>query len=196
MTEQSYSPRPGSVPWRVLQKFAILPVMSRQTVAELAQLCEVEPKHIRTLLDKCVKAEYLAVVFDTVLGNSYKRGPQFLLWRNEARELPEPEPTPEPEPPEPPPPSRAAPPASADSIWSVIPIDDNVPMPQRVVDRGRVREAIDRLTKPGQSFAVPTDTPGTKHLLKIITDRHKTTPQRYKTSTHKPTNTLRVWRVA
>lgn len=199
MTEQSYRPRPGSVPWRVLQKFAILPPMSRQTVAELAQLCDVEPKHIKTLLDKCVKAEYLTATFNTEIGNAYKRGPQFSLWRNEAHELPEPEPTPEPEPPEPPPPDSTAPPVLPGSIWSTVPIEDDVPLPRRVAGGsmlGGPNLALDRLVKPGKSFAIPDDSPGVKSLLKLISERHKTTPRRFATSLHKPTNTLRVWRVA
>lgn len=80
--------------------------------------------------------------------------------------------------------------------WRTVAIDVDGPPPP--IKRGRTvaeyTALLDRLSKPGQSFAVPSNALGIHGLRKVISDRHKTTKLRYQYA--EQGGMTRFWRLA
>lgn len=169
----------ASLPARVMAFFRAEPD-EQLTADDIALKFNTQRKNVHTQLASAVEAGHLKRDPSDEHGYVYASGSSLLKQaKAEAKQAAQPKKPRQPK---------------ADVDLRTLPIATDIPLPTLRRAQQHAPEALDRLTQPGHSFAVPLDASGISALRKAITDRHNAGTQRYVARALE--TEFRVWRTA
>lgn len=151
------------------------------TADDVAAKFEVGRKNVHTLLASRVESGYLQRTRNSDGDYIYTAGPALASWSPDKPSTPTP---------------KAKRTQHVRVDWATVEVDPNgpPPPPRRGKADGAYTNLLNKLTRPGLSFAVPANAQGLHGLRKTISARQKATQERYQSA--QEGNQIRFWRLA